>query len=163
MQDKKILTVYYSRSGNTYIAAKEVNAFAGGAIERIEMEKPYSKSYFKTLVSGGLDILQSKKPALKSVPGISSYDIIFIGAPVWCFTVPPPMMSFLKSCSFSGKTIAPFCTHGGNKGKFFEKLAENASGAKVLPGIDFPAGEMKNIGEFTSKINHWIGETLKRA
>jgi flavodoxin len=44
---------------------------------------------------------------------IDDYNTIFIGSPNWFRTLAPPVMSFLRKHDFSGKTVMPFCTHGG--------------------------------------------------
>jgi flavodoxin len=55
------------------------------------------------------------KPALKTkINNIKSYDIVFIGYPIWWGTFAAPVKTFLSEYDFSGKTIVPFCTHGGS-------------------------------------------------
>lgn len=45
---------------------------------------------------------------------MSAYDTIFIGYPNWFRTTPMIVRSFLEQFGFAGKTLVPFCTHGGN-------------------------------------------------
>lgn len=162
MKNKKILTVYYSLSGHTAFAAKEIQAAAGGDIVSVEMEKPYSGSYFRTLFSAGFDILTGKKPSLKNKIDISGYDVIFAGGPVWWFTVTPPLASFLNGHDFAGKTLIPFCTQGSNKGKFFENFYKNAKNAKIFEGIDFAAKEFQNKDSMQAKLQEWIAKTAQQ-
>jgi flavodoxin len=55
------------------------------------------------------------KPALSGSVDISRYDVIFIGSPNWWSTIAPPVSTFLTTYDLSGKTIIPFCTHGGGR------------------------------------------------
>jgi flavodoxin len=45
-------------------------------------------------------------------------------------------MSFLKQHDFTGKTVIPFCTHGGGGFCQIENdIAKECSGSIILPGI----------------------------
>jgi flavodoxin len=48
------------------------------------------------------------------IENIKLYDLVFIGYPNWCSTIPAPVKAFLSQYDFSGKTIVPFCTHEGS-------------------------------------------------
>ena len=45
----------------------------------------------------------------------SSDLVILLGYPNWWASVPAPVASFLESYDFSGRTIIPFCSHGGGR------------------------------------------------
>lgn len=47
------------------------------------------------------------------VVGVWPYDVIFIGCPNWWGTMRMAFFTFLESHDFAGKTLVPFCTHGG--------------------------------------------------
>ena len=60
-----------------------------------------------------------KRPTMPDRPGkgsssIDDYDVIFLGYPNWCGTMPMALWTFLENHDFSGKTIYPFCTHEGS-------------------------------------------------
>ena len=63
-------------------------------------------------------------------------DTVMIGYPNWWASIPMPIASFLEEYDFSGKTILPFCSHGG--GRFGQsltaiaKLAPNAIMGEAL-------------------------------
>ena len=46
-----------------------------------------------------------------------------------------PVATFLDANKLVGKTLAPFCTHGGGAGKFFADVAKACPNAKVLEGL----------------------------
>ena len=45
---------------------------------------------------------------------MENYDTFFLGYPIWWGDTPAIVNVFLQSYDFSGKTIVPFCTHGGS-------------------------------------------------
>jgi flavodoxin len=59
---------------------------------------------------------------------MAQYDVIILGYPNWWATIPMPIATFLESYDFSGKTIIPFCSHGG--GRFGQSLTDIA---KLVP------------------------------
>lgn len=46
--------------------------------------------------------------------------MILLGYPNWWASIPMPIASFLELYDLSGKTILPFCSHGG--GRFGQSL-----------------------------------------
>ena len=70
------------------------------------------------------------------VENMDDYDTILLGYPNWWASIPMPVASFLEAYDFSGKTIVPFCSHGG--GRFGQsltaiaKLAPNANMGEAL-------------------------------
>lgn len=55
------------------------------------------------------------RPALATcVEDMDSYDIVYLGYPIWYQDLPMPVYTFLESYDFAGKTIIPFCTGSGN-------------------------------------------------
>jgi hypothetical protein len=43
---------------------------------------------------------------------LSSYDVIFLGYPIWFGTYANPIATLVRDNDFAGKTIVPFCTFG---------------------------------------------------
>ncbi len=61
------------------------------------------------------------RPQIQDPPeSIDDYDVILLGYPNWWASIPMPIASFLELYDFSGKTIIPFCSHGG--GRFGQSL-----------------------------------------
>lgn len=53
---------------------------------------------------------------------IENVEVIFIDSSNWLKTFAPPVLSFLRKVDLRGKTIIPFCTHGG--GGFGRKIED---------------------------------------
>jgi len=110
----KILIAYYSRTGNTELIARIIQQEMGGRLHEIIPETPYPSSYDATVDQAKGDIKRGFKPPLSNpLTSVSGFDPIFIGSPNWWSTLAPPVATFLTTYDLSGKTIAPFCTHGG--------------------------------------------------
>jgi len=132
----KVLVVYFSESPNknTQTIAEWINEAIGGDIQRIEMVEPYTGGYREIVKQSGVEIKNNIHPEIKAFEkNIADYDIIFIGSPIWHNTYAPPVGTFLAANSFDGKTLVPFCTHGGGgAGNFYRDVKENAKGASTV-------------------------------
>ena len=78
------------------------------------------------------------RPAVASkVENMAQYNTIYVGFPIWWYTAPRIINTFLEQYDLTGKTIIPFATSGGSDmGKSGEDLkkasAPNANW--ILPG-----------------------------
>ena len=113
MTEKKVLIAYYSRTGNTKKIAEKVQDITEGDLFEIKPVKQYPVNYNDLVNEAKTEKLNGYKPDLFETCDISKYDIIFVGTPVWWYTFATPVRTFLSDEKFSGKTIVPFCTHGG--------------------------------------------------
>lgn len=152
----KVLIVYFTNSGNTKLMADLIWQYTGGEVYELKTVKPYPAipelyQYAKQqLEPGGLPELES------DWPDFSQYDVIFVGGPVWWYTLCPPLLSFLTQADFKGKAVVPFCTHGGNYGAFFKRFSEDAKNAQVLKGLDFYRPLATSKGFLKSKLANWL-------
>ena len=86
------------------------------------------------------------------------YDVIFVGTPNWWSTMAPPVLTFLSSCDFSGKTVIPFVTHGGGGMARCESDMRKACPAAAFGrGGAFSGGSIRNSAEALAK---WAGEVV---
>ena len=112
--ESKILIAYLTRTNNTEKIAEMIQEYTKGDIFKIEVLTPYPEAYRATTDQAKKELESGYLPPLKSkIENLDSYDTIFIGYPIWWGTVPTPMRTFLSENDLSGKTIIPFCTHGG--------------------------------------------------
>ena len=112
--DKKALVVYFSKTGNTQGVAETMAKLTGAELFRLETVEPYPNDYHTSTEVAKRQLEQNARPALKAVPqDLARYDVVFLGHPVWWHTIPTPVMTFLDGAKLDGKTIIPFCTHGG--------------------------------------------------
>lgn len=85
------------------------------------MVNPYSDDYNTVLDEAQRDQNEQARPELKShVENMEDYNTVILGYPNWWASIPMPIASFLEEYDFAGKTIIPFCSHGG--GRFGQSL-----------------------------------------
>lgn len=113
---RKILIAYFSHTGNTRTVAGMIHAAVGGDMFEIQAAEPYPSEHSATERRARKEWEDKARPALAvTFPAdMSAYDTIFIGYPNWFRTTPMIVRSFLEQFGFTGKTLVPFCTHGGN-------------------------------------------------
>lgn len=125
LTDKKILTVYYSNNGNTKNVAQNINYIVGGDIKEIELVENYPNNIFIMSKQVRKQMKEGFLPHIKNID-ISNYDIIFVGSPIWNFSMSLPVKSFLKNNNFENKTLIPFFTYSGvaKKRRLVEEIEE---------------------------------------
>lgn len=111
----KTLIVYFSWGGNTRTVANHIHDFIGGDIVEVETLVPYPDTYEEVTQIAPGELENDYRPELKTkVENMDEYDTLIVGTPIWGSHLTPAMKSFLASYDLSGKSIAPFCTHGGS-------------------------------------------------
>ncbi len=117
----KVLIAFFSWGGNTRGIAEEINSQTEADLFEIELVNPYSDDYNTVLDQAQHDQNIQARPEIKNhVENFEQYDTILLGYPNWWASIPMPIASFLEEYDFSGKTIIPFCSHGG--GRFGQSL-----------------------------------------
>ena len=116
---KNILVAYFSASGVTERAAKEIAAATGGNLFEIAPAVPYTERDLDWTDKKSRSTVEmqddANRPAIKGAAAdIGKYDTVFIGFPVWWYVEPRIVDTFLESYDFSGKTLIPFATSGGS-------------------------------------------------
>ena len=122
---KKILVVYFSRTGeeysigniakgNTEIVAEFIAQKADADIFQLKPVTPYPDSYEECKTIASSEKATKARPEFIGDIDISGYETIFVGYPIWYGDAPQIVYTFLEGKDFSGKKIVPFCTHGGS-------------------------------------------------
>lgn len=115
---KKMLVTYISFSGVTKEVALKLQQELNCDIMEIKPKVPYTKEDLDWTNPSSRSTLEMQeeecRPEIDTIQDISSYDIIFIGYPIWWGTFPREINTFLDMVSLEGKTIVPFCTSGGS-------------------------------------------------
>lgn len=153
--DGKILIAYFSWGGNTKGVAEEIKHQTGADLFEITLVNPYSSDYNTVLDEAQRDQNAQARPELTShIDNMDEYDTVMIGYPNWWASIPMPIASFLEEYDFSGKTILPFCSHGG--GRFGQsltaitKLAPDATMGEAL-SIHYSGGS-----ELSGDVTEWL-------
>ncbi len=98
----------------------------------------------------------ARPEVISKVENMDQYTTIYVGFPIWWYTAPRIINTFLEQYDLTGKTIIPFATSGGSDmGKSGEDLQKaSAPGANwILPG------KVLNGNPPVDSLKTWI-ETL---
>lgn len=135
--DGNILIAFFSWGGNTRGVAEEIQDQTGADLFEIELVNPYSTDYNTVLDQAQHDQNIQARPELSNhVEDFEQYDTILLGYPNWWASIPMPIASFLEEYDFTGKTIIPFCSHGGGRfGQSLTAIAKLAPNATMGEGL----------------------------
>ena len=154
----KALVAYFSASGVTAALAKRLAESIEADLFEIKPETPYTNADLNWMNKSSRSSVEmadrASRPAIASKVGdMASYDVVFIGFPVWCYREPSIIDTFVESYDFSGKTIVPFATSGGSGlGETSENLKELAPGAEVPEGKRFSGSASgSDLGAWAAK------------
>ncbi|GHV54164.1 flavodoxin [Deltaproteobacteria bacterium] len=156
-ENKKILVAYFSHTGNTRELAEQIHARVGGDIAEIKTVKPYPADHNACMEQAKQEQEKNARPALATeVRNLDSYEVIFIGYPNWWGTIPMPLFTFFEKYNFAGKTIIPFCTHGGSRlGRSVQDIKRLCPNATVRDGLDVRSG---GVNAARNDIAAWLGK-----
>ena len=121
------LVAYFSAGGVTAKVAERLAAAVGADLSEIIPTQPYSEKDLKG--TNPLARCNKEKIGKKDVPiknrisKMDQYDVVYVGFPIWYYSAPNIIVTFLKLYDFSGKKIALFATSGGSDiGRTAEKI-----------------------------------------
>lgn len=153
----KTLVAYFSTGGNTRRAAKALATAAGADLYEIKPMQPYSHADLNWMDKKSRSTIEMNDPSsrpeiVEPLPDVSGYDTILLGFPVWWYTCPAIIRTFLEGLDLHGKKLVPFATSGGSDlGDTAEHLKQYAPGAEVLPG------RMMNGRINPDDLKAWVG------
>lgn len=139
MFGKKTAVIFFSRSGITKDLAEKFPIEDGDKILQIIPSVQYPRSYFKTLARAKAEIEGNVSVDLDNPKqDFGDYERILIGFPIWFWTCPKAVTSFIAENDMRGKTIYPFCTSGGiDISEAADEIKRSADGATVKKGKRF--------------------------
>ena len=144
MMSKKILIAYFSASGVTARAAKEMANAVGADLYEIQPTEPYTSADLNWMDRKSRSTVEMNDPACRPAIGspvehMEQYDTVFVGFPIWWYVEPRIVDTFLESYDFSGKTLIPFATSGGSGISKAEKSLQ-----AHCPKADWKKGQLLN-------------------
>ena len=136
----KTLVAYFSASGVTARVAKALAEAAHADLYEIKPETPYTRADLDWRNKRSRSTLEMNDPASRpalsgDAPDMAAYDTVFVGFPIWWYTAPTIVKTFLEACQFTGQTVVPFATSGGSGlGDTVQALAPCCPGATLREG-----------------------------
>lgn len=152
---RKILVAFFSWSGNTRNVANQIHEDVGGSLFEIIGVDAYPSDYDECVERARQELDKGHRPRLKSeVDDLGSYDVVFVGYPNWCDTIPMPVASFLAKCDSPDTTIVPFCTHGGGRlGRSVADIAKLCPHVRMLEALAVSEGNAKHA---RGQVADWL-------
>lgn len=172
MENKNVLVAFFSHTGenffpggirriekgNTHIAAEMIAELCDADLFEIKTVNEYSDIYKECVEQAKTEYGENARPELKEDIDISRYEMIFVGYPNWCGTMPMPVWTFLETHDFSGKVVCPFCANEGsglaNSEKDMEKLIPDAD---RKPGLSIKGSQVQDA---KPELEKWL-ENIK--
>lgn len=135
---------YFSATGTTKEAATQLAKAANADLYEIVPEKPYTSADLDWNDDNSRSSVEMKnpksRPAIKGkVENLGQYDTVYVGFPIWWYTAPTIINTFVESNDLKGKTVITFATSGGST---VTKATKDLKAA--YPGINWKEGSLLN-------------------
>lgn len=155
VENGKILVAYFSYSGNTKKMAEEIQRKTGGELFEIKTVNAYSDDYDTVLDEAQTELNDKARPELsENVKNMAQYQTVILGYPIWWGDMPMAVYSFLDEYDLSGKTVLPFCTHGGSGlSQTDQNIQNEEKDAKVTDGL---AISDSSLDDADGDIDQWL-------
>ena len=142
--EMKVLVAYFSATGVTESVAKQLAEVTGGDLHKIQPEQPYAKADldWRDKQSRSTIEMQEKnsRPAITNkLTNMQDYDVVYVGFPIWWYTAPTIINTFMEAYDFKGKTVIPFATSGGSS---IKKACDDLKA--IYPDVNWKEGKLLN-------------------
>ena len=158
--ENKLLVVYFSATGTTAKVARTIADVTGGTLYEIVPQQAYTSKDLdwndrQSRSSVEMNNPQAR-PALKDTKlDVTTYDVIFIGYPIWWDQAPRIINTFIKSHDLKGKTLVPFATSGGSGISNSVKELR-----KAYPNLEWQDGKLLNRVS-RNAVQNWVNDIVK--
>ena len=158
---KKILVAYFSASGVTASIANQLAAEIGADIYEIAPKNRYTSedlNWQNEFSRSSIEMkdITSRPELADGNAGVEGADVIFIGFPIWWYTAPHIINSFLEEYEFSGKHVVLFATSGGTDIDKSVKDLQN-----TYTRIHFDGGRKFNVGISRDELKNWANKYIQ--
>ena len=154
----KKLVVYFSATGATKRLAERIADTLSADIFEIEPAAVYTDEDLRWPSRDNRACIEMKNKKsrpriLSKLQNIEKYDKIFLGFPVWYYTAPTIVNTFIEENNLDGKDTYVFVTSGAHSvDKSFKDLK------KTYPNISFISGKRFNGAFFKREVYNWLEE-----
>ena len=160
---RKILVAYFSASGVTREVAEKIARATGADIFEIEPVQKYTDADLdwrdnQSRSSIEMNDRSFRPPVANKITNAEQYDTIVIGFPVWWYTAPTIINTFIEENDLAGKNAYIFCTSGTSSVEgSYNDLKEK------YPSINFVKGRRFMGTESAEEIKGeeiWVSKSL---
>lgn len=154
------LVAYFSASGNTKIVASNLADACGADSFEIKPVIPYTRADLNWMDKQSRSSIEMNDPSSRpeiaeKISNAEKYEVVFIGFPIWWYTAPTIIKTFLESYDFTGKMIVPFATSGGSGLGDTCRILQG-----IVPTSKVMEGKMFNGNVSLQDMKRWINMIL---
>ena len=153
---EKTLVAYFSASGVTKTVAEKISKAVEGDLFEIEPVEKYTDADLDWMDKNSRSTIEmndrSFRPPVKNkVENLEDYQKVVIGFPVWWYTAPTIINTFIEENDLTGKEIYVFCTSGssGVDGSLNDLK-------KTYSNLNFVSGKRLTTSIGEGEISGWI-------
>ena len=151
----KNLIAYFSASGTTKAVAEKINKIIDSDIFEIAPKEAYTPADLNWNDKNSRSSIEmndkSSRPETKETIDVSEYENIVLGFPVWWYTAPTIINTFMEENNVKDRNIYVFVTSGGSGSTgSFNNLKE------AYPGNNWISSKRLSRNVSESEIREWI-------
>lgn len=152
----KILISYFSASGVTRSVAKKIAKAVDGDLFEVEPVNKYTDEDLDWTNKNSRSSIEmsdksSRPQIVNKAINIGQYEKIVIGFPVWWYTAPTIINTFIEETDLNNKNVYVFVTSGGSDSlKSFEDLKSTYPNINFISSKRFVGNESENL------YNNWL-------
>lgn len=152
----RILVSYFSASGVTRSVAEKIATAINGDLFEIEPVEIYTDEDLDWTNKESRSTVEMnnkafRPPIKEKVKNIGEYDTLIIGFPVWWYTAPTIINTFIEENNLSDKKVYVFVTSGGSGSEGSFKDLKNS-----YPDINFISSKRLRGNESDKEFRNWI-------
>ena len=153
---EKILVLYFSATGATRRLAEKFANLLNADVLGIKPAIEYTDADLKWPSRDNRSFIEMKNkdfrpPVLNKLENADEYDTILLGFPVWYYTAPTVVNTFIEENKLNGKDVYVFVTSGATP---VDKSLKDLR--KSYPNINFISGKRFNGGFLKSDLFEWL-------
>ncbi|HJC95331.1 MAG TPA: flavodoxin [Candidatus Phocaeicola gallinarum] len=152
----RTLVAYFSATGTTAKVARQIAGITGGTLYEITPQEAYTATDLDWNDKHSRSSVEmsnpQSRPELKEsqTPDVATYDVVFIGYPIWWDQAPRVINTFIERHDLKGKTLIPFATSGGSG------ISHSVSTLKTTyPDLNWQEGKLLNHTDSNS-LGEWV-------
>lgn len=125
------------RMNNTELLAQMIRQKTGADLFQIQTEQVYPVDHSENSEIAGREKDENARPVLTThVENMAQYDVVILGYPIWWYTAPMAIRTFLEEYDFAGKRIVPYATSlGAGIGESIRDIEGLCPNAEVAEGL----------------------------
>ena len=135
-EKSKTLVVFFSRSGNTEVMARQIAKLQNADVLPLQSDR--NQIGFIGHIQALKDARKTQANIIPKQVDLSQYDTIYIGSPIWLYSPAPQIYEFAKHNDFKNKKVILF---NSMNSKFEQRYIDDF--AKIIEG---------NGGEFEKHL-----------